>query len=199
MSFWKKPTKKTLFFGLAVAMVAIVAAGFSLRERVQGEPGAADYKDASYLIDGNLVILRNGLAEREIDSGTPSASKIITRYFGNELRSDLDGDGRLDVVFLITEERGGSGVFYYAVAALNTERGYIGSDGYFLGDRIAPQTTEVSPTKRHKRVVLINYADRAPEEPMTASPSIGKSVYLKLDTEDMRWGVVVPDFEGESR
>lgn len=33
---------------------------------------------------------------------------------------------------------------------------------------------------------------------MTARPSVGKSVYLKLDA-NMRWGIVEPDFEGESR
>jgi len=34
---------------------------------------------------------------------------------------------------------------------------------------------------------------------MTAQPSVGKSVYLKLDADTVRWGVVVLDFEGESR
>jgi hypothetical protein len=42
-------------------------------------------------------------------------------------------------------------------------------------------------------------ADRAPNEPMTAQPHVGKSVYLKLDLETTQWGIVAPDFEGESR
>jgi hypothetical protein len=45
----------------------------------------------------------------------------------------------------------------------------------------------------------VRYRDRGPGEPMTAQPSVGKSVYLKLDAGAVRWGVVVPDFEGESR
>jgi len=158
---------------------------------------AADYKDAEYLIEGVRVKLENGYAERE--AAPDSASKIITRYFGNMLQTDLNGDGREDVAFILTEERGGSGTFFYAVAALNTERGYDGSDGYLLGDRIAPQTTNVSQNPRHKYVVVFNYADRAQGEPITARPSEGKSAYLKLDTATMQWGIVEPDFEGESR
>jgi len=157
----------------------------------------ADYKNAEYMIDGKSVKLENGYAETEVVSG--SASKIITRYFGNELKTDLNGDGREDVAFLVTQETGGSGAFFYVVGALNTENGYIGSDGYLLGDRIAPQNINVSQNPNHKYVIVANYADRAPGEPMTTQPSMGKSAYLKLDVKTMQWGIVVPDFEGESR
>lgn len=157
----------------------------------------SDYKNAEYLIEGQKVKLENGVSEVEAAPG--SASKIITRYFGNEVKHDLNDDGREDVAFLLTQERGGSGVFFYAVAALNTASGYVGSDGYLLGDRIAPQNINVSPNPKHKNVVVVNYVDRGQDEPMTASPSIGKSAYLKLNSETMQWGIVVPDFEGESR
>lgn len=182
---------------LLLGVVAIVALGIGvfvlLGERFSGEEQVEvmrDHKNAEYLIEGERVRLVDGRAE---SAGT------ITQYFGNELRTDLDGDGREDVVFLLTQERGGSGTFFYAVGAVDTGSGYLGSDGYFLGDRIAPQTTEVSQNPRHKNVVVINYADRAAGEPMTASPSQGKSAYLKLDREHMQWGIVEPDFEGESR
>lgn len=141
-----------------------------------------DYKEAEFIIDG---VRMQHSAELQ--------------YFGNELVTDLNNDGRDDVVFLVTHQPGGSGTFFYVVAALNTVDGYIGSDGYLLGDRIAPQRTELSQNPEHKNVIVVNYADRAPEEPMTAQPSIGKSAYLKLDTESMQWGIVEPDFEGESR
>jgi len=162
--------------------------------------GAADYKNAEYLINSSIVKLTNGVSEKEIKikEGSDASVKIITKYFGNELKTDLNNDGREDVIFLLTEYAGGTGTFYYAVAALNTEKGYVGSDGYFLGDRIAPQTTEVSQNPRHKNVIVVNYADRRSIDPMTAQPSVGKSVYLKLDPQTMRWGVVEPNFEGES-
>ena len=148
---------------------------------------AVDYKNISYSIDGENILLSNGI---DTETGT--------RYFGNELITDLDGDGDNDVAFILTQDGGGSGTFYYAVAALQTESGYVGSDGYFLGDRIAPQSTDTSPNPRHKNVVVFNYATRATDEPMTATPSVGKSVYLKIVPETMQWAIVVPDFEGES-
>lgn len=191
--------KKLLVGGLLVFVV--LGGGFFLfnsyiynEERVSI---VTDYKDAEYSIAGERVKLEGGVAETEAASG--SASRVVTRYFGNELKTDINGDGREDVVFLLTQEVGGSGIFFYAVAALNTEQGYVGSDGYLLGDRVAPQTTEVSPNPRHRYVVVVNYADRALGEPMSNSPSVGKSVYLKLDTASMMWGIVEPNFEGESR
>lgn len=188
------------FIGSAVAVLAIAVATF-----IWFWPGktpviqnaAPDPKNATYIIEGKAVTFVDGVAETDTAPG--SASKIVTRYFGNELKTDLNNDGREDVVFLLTQETGGSGTFFYAVAAVNTANGYVGSDGYSLGDRIAPQTTEVSQNPKQKNVIVVNYADRAPGEPMTARPSVGKSVYLKLDTETMQWGIVLPDFEGESR
>ena len=186
---------------MVIVAVIVLVGGCSSNSENQPQGQAAfprtEYRNAQYIIEGQRIKLADGLAESEASPG--SASRIITRYFGNELRTDLNGDGREDVVFLLTQQRGGSGTFFYAVAALNTNAGYLGSDGYLLGDRIAPQTTEVSRNPRHKNVIVVNYGDRRPGEPMTAQPSVGKSVYLKLDAETVRWGIVVPGFEGESR
>lgn len=191
---------KKIVIGISVVLVILVGGFFVLNAYIYEEKQAdmaTDYKDGEYVIAGESIKLKDGYAESLAAPG--SASKIVTRYFGNEFRTDLNNDGREDVVFLLTQETGGSGIFYYAVAALNTERGYVGSDGYLLGDRIAPQTIEVSPNPRHKSVIVVNYADRAVGAPMTAQPSVGKSVYLKLDLESMQWGIVEPNFEGESR
>lgn len=155
-----------------VLLVIAVSASFS----------SPDYKDATFLIDGKEVVLGGEV-----------------RYFGNDFKTDLDGDGREDVAFIVTHDAGGSGTFYYVVAAVNTEDGYVGSDGYLLGDRIAPQVINASQNPRHVRVIVANYADRAQGEPMTAAPSVGKSAYLKLDLASMRWGIVEADFEGEER
>lgn len=187
-------------FIVVIGVVALVAGFFALNSFIYNEKQAAPalhYKDATYNIDGQLVTLRNGVAETTSAPG--SATNVVTRYFGNELVTDLDGDGDEDVAFVLTQETGGSGIFYYAVAALATNDGYIGSDGYLLGDRIAPQTTSISPNPRHRNVVVFNYADRAPGESMATQPSVGKSAYLKIVPENTRWGVVEPDFPGESR
>lgn len=184
-----------------VALVALIGIGFyALNSFIYTEKQAdatEDFKDAAYRIEGELIQLTGGRAETEIVPD--SAAKTVTAYFGNELYTDLDGDGREDVAFILTQDQGGSGTFFYAVAALKTDEGYVGSDGYLLGDRIAPQSTTLSPNERHKHVVVYTYAERSPEAAMSDQPSVGKSVYLKLDPENRQWGIVEPDFEGESR
>lgn len=182
-----------------VAIASVMTAGFyywqSETTPEQNTP-ASYHKDATYTIKGVPVTLKNGESRTPVAPG--SASMLETKYFGNELTTDLNGDSREDVAFIVTQSGGGSGTFYYAVAAINTEEGYVGSDGYLLGDRIAPQSTNLSQNPRHQRVVVFNYADRNVDEPMTTSPSIGKSAYLKIDPDTLRWGIVIPDFEGES-
>lgn len=150
-------------------------------------------KDATYIIDGQKVTLKNGVSEVEAAPG--SASKIITRYFGNEVKHDFNKDGREDVVFLLTQQTGGSGTFYYVVAALNTPQGYVGSQALLLGDRIAPQTTEMVGAGD---VVVVNYADRGPQDSFAVAPSVGKSIWLLLDTKTMQFGEVDQNFEGEA-
>ncbi len=179
-----------------IILIIIIIAGYYLVIATQKKTHYPDFKNATYVIDGQKVTLMNGVSETEVTPG--SATKVITRYFGNAVDVDLNNDGNLDVVFLLTQETGGTGTFFYAVAAVYSPQGYMGSDGYFLGDRIAPQNITLSTNPRHKDVIVINYADRAINEPMTTQPSIGKSVYLKMDKQN-RWAIVVQDFEGESR
>ena len=134
---------------------------------------AVDPRNTTYLIENEEVILVNGRAEKEIVSG--SASKTITQYFGNEVKADFNGDGREDIAALLSQNSGGSGTFYYIVAVLSSEDGYKGTNAILLGDRISPQTTEF-----RNEEIIVNYADRNPGEPMTASPSMGVSKYLKI-------------------
>lgn len=184
-------------FFLGVIILIIVGLGwFLFRPSPSEENISSDYMNITYTIEGMQVKLTNGFSETPVAPG--SASMVTTRYFGNEIKTDLNGDGREDVAFIVTHDTGGSGTFYYAVAAVNTPNGYVGSDGYLLGDRIAPQSTTVSPDVNQKYVVVFNYAERASGEPMTAEPSVGKSAYLKLDPETMQWGVVLSPEERQS-
>lgn len=176
-------------------VTGLVGCAASVHNERQATP-SVHYKDAEYVIDGQRVTLHDGFAENA--SASESASKTTTRHFGNEVTTDLDGDGRADVVFLLTQDSGGSGTFFYVVAALNTLEGYLGSQGYLLGDRIAPQTTELSQDPRHKNVIVVSFADRVPGEPMSVQPSIDKNVLLKLDPDSLSFGVVEQAFEGEA-
>lgn len=173
---------RRFFIGKAVGtlvVLSVVLVGAAVwyvvgLSRGQSTGFAANYKDATYVIDGHQLTLKNGTAQVPIVEGSASVSTI--KYFGNEAKGDLNSDGVSDVAFLLTQENGGSGTFYYIVVALKSDAGYTGTNALFLGDRIAPQTTEI----RHGEIV-VNYATRAENEPMTATPSVGVSRYFRVE------------------
>lgn len=179
---------------LVVVTVGIVAFVYL---RTEPEPVVqvvqlTDPKNIEYTVEGQKVKLTNGVAETEAAPG--SASKIITKYFGNELSIDLNDDGKNDTVFILVQDKGGSGVFYYVAAALAGDTGHTGSEAIFIGDRIAPQNIEKSEGSQ----IIVNYADRNPGEDFTIPPSVGKSLVLLFDPATLQFGQVVQDFEGEA-
>jgi hypothetical protein len=166
---------------ILIALVVLILVWFGLKaynaipQRVEG----SDYKTVTTYISGRPITL-----------GSQG-----TQFFGNEVQADINGDGLTDVAFLITEQPGGSGTFFYLVGALKQRDGsYIGTQAMLIGDRIAPQTTEFK-----NGLVIINYADRGPTESMSTKPSYGKSLYAKYSASTNDFGEVVQNFEGESR
>ncbi len=180
---------------LIIAILVLVGVALGIRTYFSPgeEPvsGAATPKDATYRIDGQAVTLINGSAEASAAPG--SASKIVTRYFGNDATGDINGDGIEDTAFLLTQNSGGSGTFYYVVGAIKTAGGYTGTDAVLLGDRIAPQSTQIKDG-----LVTVNYADRNPGEDFATQPSLGKTIVLKLDAGSLQFGEVAQNFEGEA-
>lgn len=189
-----KQDSNKLIISIVVILVLAAAIYFIINKSntKSGIVAVNDYKNDSYVIDGATVKLTNGYAETEAAPG--SATKIVTKFFGNELKKDLDGDGREDVAFIITQDMGGSGTFFYVVANLDTLTGHKVSDAVLLGDRIAPQTIESG----EGRSIIVNYLDRAHGEAMSVDPSVGKSMRLLLDPQTLQFGVVAQDFEGEA-
>ncbi|MCX6797788.1 MAG: hypothetical protein NTX66_01020, partial [Candidatus Falkowbacteria bacterium] len=132
-----------------------------------------DPKNASYEINGQLITFKNG--KSELDVADNLNTKIVTSYFGNEAKGDLNKDGQEDVAFILTQDTGGSGIFYYIAVALAKDKSYEGLNAILLGDRIAPQTTEFRDGQ-----IIVNYADRKAGEAMTVSPSLGISKYFQV-------------------
>jgi hypothetical protein len=115
--------------GIIISLIVVVAAifglgvykfKFAINDTNLVNIGATSAKDATYKINGELVTFKNGVSE--IDAAPGSSAKIITRWFGNEVKHDFDGDGREDIAFLVSQETGGSGTFYYVVMALGVSR-----------------------------------------------------------------------------
>lgn len=132
--------------------------------------------NTTYYIEGSQVTLKDGYAEKEIAPG--SATKIKTSIFAQAPAGDLNGDGINDVAVILVQDPGGSGTFYYVAAVINTGSGHHGTNAVFIGDRIAPQTTEIQDGQ-----IIVNYADRFPWDSFSARPSIAKSKYLTYDGE----------------
>jgi heat shock protein HslJ len=147
-------------------------------------------QNTAYTIDGQTYMLFRGYAERETVPG--SASKSTISVFGQPSYGDIDGDGDDDAVVILVNDTGGSGVFYYVALAVNIDAEYFGTDTMLLGDRIAPQTYSIE-----KNRAIVNYTDRAPDEPLSAEPSEGKSLYLQYDPDTLKLieAVVNPDDE----
>ncbi|MDD2907562.1 MAG: Kazal-type serine protease inhibitor family protein [Candidatus Gracilibacteria bacterium] len=128
-------------------------------------------KDITFSIEGEKITLNNGISK---------INQSTTRYFGNEVFGDFNNDEMIDTAFLVTQDNGGSETFYYVVALLKTQNGYVGTNAILLGDRIAPQTSNYMDGK-----IIVNYATRKDSEPMTTSPSIGVSKYFKITNDKL--------------
>ena len=146
-----------------------------------------DYKSLSYYFNGQPIALVDGKAETPAAPG--SASKVVTQYFGNEMRGDLNGDGQQDVAFIVTQETGGSGTFFYLLGAIKQASGYKGTNAMLIGDRIAPPTTEFKDGQ-----IIVSFADRKPGEPMSAQPSVRKSLHVKYNETTNSFAEVVQSF-----
>ncbi|MFZ2310888.1 MAG: META domain-containing protein [Patescibacteria group bacterium] len=163
---------------IIIVIVLIIALGiykfnFTNDDIYIDKGGKIDSKDATYIINGEQITLKDGLAESVITSD--SSSKIITRYFGNDAIGDLNQDGLDDTAFLLTQDNGGSGTFYYLTVAIANKDGHQGLNAVLLGDRIAPQTTSIKDGQ-----IIVNYADRKIDESFVVEPSVGVSKFFKV-------------------
>jgi hypothetical protein len=140
---------------------------------------ATRVEDSIFIVDGEPVTLTAGISE--VRPSADSATVIVTRLFGEPVPTDLDGDGDLDAAVFLSRDNGGSGIFYYVAASLNEDGLYRGTTAILMGDRVAPQTLEVRGP-----LIIANYADRNPGEPMTARPSLGVSKYLRIEDGDLK-------------
>ncbi len=132
------------------------------------------FLDGSYYIDNERITLVNGKAEMEPEFG--GASKTEVNIFGQPVMGDLNGDGREDAIFLVSQETGGTGIFFYVLAAVGQgDNKYIGTNDIFLGDRIAPQDIRII-----NGIAEVNYAVRRDTDPMTVQPSMGTTKYLQI-------------------
>lgn len=185
--------RKKLPLGLFVLVVVGIAVYLSMDQSAEEtetpwqphmEKTKFDGRNASFTVDGKLVKLVDGISETPVENST---ARTTTRYVGNEASGDLNGDGQDDHAFFVSQDAGGSGTFYYVVAALSNDEGYTTTNAFLVGDRIAPQSIEIPHGARELHVY---YADRKPGEPMTTQPSEGKVLLLKATSNGALEGLM---------
>ena len=131
-------------------------------------------RDATYLVEAEPVRLLNGRAVRPAAPG--AATTIRTQVHGAPTYGDIHGHGDTDAVLFLVQDPGGSGTFYYVAAAYKIDGGYLGGTAVLIGDRITPQRLDVV-----RGVVVVDYLERAPGEPMAAEPTLARTRYLMLE------------------
>ena len=159
-----------------LALLLLLGAGCSSKEPsvpVAKRPPATRPVEAIYIVDGMPFELD---VRYDVPVEGESASSVTTSLFGEPVEADLDADGDMDAVVMLHRETAGSGSFFFVAAAINEEGVYRGTEAYPIGDRIAPQTLEF-----RDGLVIANYAERKPDEPMTAEPTVGASAYFRYE------------------
>ena len=142
-----------------------------------------DARNSRFSLDGQTVALKDGLSQ--VPAAPGSASLVTTRYLGKTARGDLTGDGRKDLAFLVTRDGGGSGQFYYVVAAINGANGYRTTNAFLIGDRIDPQSLRIGSNE-----LQVNFMGRERDEPMTATPSRASVLLLKVTPNGVLEGLM---------
>ena len=121
---------------------------------------AIDPADATYTIDGDTVALVKGM--RSVPAQPGSHTTHETRLIGAQTCGEFDGEEV--AVVLLSDDRGGSGTYYYVAAVPKSGHSYPAA---LLGDRILPKSVAIE-----KGLIAVTYLDRPANAPMAAPPSV---------------------------
>ncbi|MGL4987280.1 MAG: hypothetical protein ACRC5H_09130 [Treponemataceae bacterium] len=134
-------------------------------------PTHASLKNMRIFLDGEPVLLQKGISELSIVES--SASKKTTQYFGNELLFSPPNSNKSFTAFLVTQDFGGSGTFYYLVVVQNNKKSFKFVNSFFIGDRISPQPIFLSPDNPNQFIFSFGQRVIGNEDQIVCSVTIG--------------------------
>jgi hypothetical protein len=174
----KRPVLTGLLLASAAALILLFVV---MRSAIQQTSVAApaEVKNITVTLDGDMVTLRDGVAEEPAAPG--SATQNTVRIVGEPVMGDATGDGRADAALLLENDPGGSGTFYYAVLAVDDDGSYRATNAVSLGDRIAPRGVEFIDGR-----FVYRYLERKPGEPQAVAPSVEKRTEISVDAASNR-------------
>lgn len=151
---------KNIIIG-TLSLIVLISGALWITQGRQVDALTRDYTTTKYEVDGEIFELETNGFE----------------YFGNEVWGDFNDDGRQDVAFLITRTVEGVGQSFYATAAFNLEEGYEGMNAIYLGDNIAPQTTDYAD-----KVIIVNFTKNGETAPFE---SVGANTFILVSTRGL--------------
>lgn len=125
--------------------------------------------------------LHPGLNEISVESiSAPTidthVSKKPEQYFGEiEVRGDINGDQKDDIVFIASRKNTDKTLLYYMSAALAVKDGYQGTELLFLGDGVQPVKLSIDSNK-----IAIEYNNLLNKKATTT-----KMMYVTLSGNDL--------------
>mgnify|MGYP000856602653 CR=1 FL=1 len=152
-----------------IILLLIILSVIFLDYKFNTSKNIMDVKNCAYTIQGEKVSLIDGYKKDDF---------TVTTYFGNKIDGDFNNDKIIDSAFILTQNTGGTGTFFYLAVALNKKNTCEGINAIFLGDRISPQGIEINNGE-----IVVNYADRRMDEPMVAFTSIGISRSFMVEND----------------
>lgn len=140
--------------------------------------GKINPANTTWLIEGEKKPLLEGtFSESPFDDPEefPGSAIMETTVLSNIAQSDLDRDGREDAAGLLAFNAGGTGVFVYLGAVLNTAEGEKPVEAVLLGDRVKIESFEIE-----KGTIKVEYFIHGPEQAMAEVPNqaVGKQFII---------------------
>ncbi|HEU5287044.1 MAG TPA: hypothetical protein VFV20_01450, partial [Candidatus Limnocylindria bacterium] len=161
----------------AVALAAVFATGCGQTGGAASggavTAAAPDPANATFTIEKDTITLTNGRSERP---SAPGSSSSAMTTLDQRTSGDVDGDGRADSVVILVNQPGGSGTFYYVGVLLNASGGTSATPALLLGDRV-----KVNDVRIDGKTIVVELLDRAPGQPMIASPSVSVTKRFSVD------------------
>lgn len=155
---------------LAVFVVTLVTSNYTDKSTTSipapfNQPVWMDFNNQTYSMDGEKINFMHGEFTSEDGS--------VTAKIDNQSLSPSGSRGAA----VIIENTGGSGTFYYLVGGIIKGGKQTNSSPISLGDRIKIVGVKVEdPGEEDNGQITVTYLDRAPNAPMSDSPTIQKVI-----------------------
>ncbi|WP_163930237.1 hypothetical protein [Paraferrimonas sp. SM1919] len=93
-----------------------------------------------------------------------SSSKIIFKI-QQQLDTDLNQDGLMDKIIILTVDTVGSGLFYYLYPVINDNTQAIAKEGVLIGDRVI-----IKNLSHHSNIITVQYLKHTVEQSYSEHP-----------------------------